>query len=200
MQHVEVAMFDKMYSSAISAATTTFSVVNALHFGVLKKMGFLKEGATSFTEIHGSEETFNFRIDANENVPFHFSMESQAQIDSFLDPTNDELFLKWHFTDGSYVSLPGIAENAEITNGRVAVKQFDTLEYSFEFTGNDGTEYIYLGKKKFSIFNPIKSWSNMKGSVYEKETGKQILDSITFFGNDSISSSLMPFISSIRFG
>ena len=193
-------MFDKMLNSALNAATMTFSVVNALHFDVLKKMGFLKEYTVSFNETQGSEESFNLRPDTDKMVPFLFSMTSRAHIDGFFDPTNEDHFLKWHFTDGSYVTLPGIAENAEITNGRVAIRQFDTLEYSFEFTGKDGVEYIYLGKKKFSIFYPIKSWSNMKGSVYEKETGKQILDSITFFGNDSISSSLIPYLSSIRLG
>ncbi len=191
-------MLDKFLGSTVNVAATTFSVVNALHFGVLKKMGFLKEATTSFTEIQGSDEPYNLRLDNNHNVQFQFHVNSEAYLGEFFDPTSEEHFLKWHFVEGSYVTLPGIAENAEISNGRLALKTLDTLEYSFEFLGKDGEEYVYKGKKKFSFLNPVKSWSSLKGSVYDKETGEVILESITFFGNGDIASSLLPFISSIK--
>ena len=179
-------------------SANTFSVVNAMHFGVLRKMGLIKEAKTTFTEIIGSDESFNLRLDNKKPVHFQFFLNSQIHLDGFLDPKNEENFFKWHFVKGSYVTLPGVAENAEIYNGRLTLKSIDTIEYSFEFIGKDEIEYVYRGKKKFSIFDPVKSWQSIKGSVFDKETGEPVLDSITFNGNGNIASSILPFISSIK--
>jgi len=191
-------MFEKFIDSATNMAVDTFSAINALHFGVLRKMGVLDEATTTFTEIIGSDEPYNLRLDNQQPVQFQFSLNSQIHLDGFFDPKDDENFMKWHFVEGSYVSLPGIAENSEIFNGKLILKGIDEVEYSFEFVGKNGEEYIYRGTQKFSIFNPIQSWKNIKGKVVDKETGEVVLDSISFIGNGAIVSSILPFLSSVK--
>lgn len=191
-------MFEEFFESAVDTVTSTFSAVNALHFGVLKRMGVLSEFSGSFTEIQSSNEEHNLRLDNERNVPFLVNIRARVSLDGFLDPDNRNEFLRWHFVEGSYVTLPGVAENAPMKNGRLTLSSYDTLEYSFEFTGKDGVEYVYRGEKKLSIFNPIRSWSNLKGGVYEKESGLQVLDSITFFGGGDLPASILPFLNSIK--
>ena len=189
-------MFDKFLESAINTAATAVSVVNALHFGVLKRMGLIEEAVTGFTETQLSSRKYNMRLDTGKKVNVVLHLETQADLTRFFDPTDDDQFLRWEFVDGSYISVPGLVDSAEVRNGQVRVRPFDSLEYSFEFFGDDGTEYVYHGEKKISFFNPINSWTSLKGRVYEKETGKEIVDSITFFGGGKLGASLLPFLKS----
>ena len=191
-------MFEKFLEATLTMASTTVHAVNAVHFGVMKKIGLIDQFTTSYCEDQESDESHNLRLDTNRRGPFFFHLETQAYLDGFFDPKNEDEFLRWHFIEGSYVTLPGIAENAVIHNGRQAFVAFDTLEYSFEFSGKDGQEYVYKGHKKISIFNPIRSWSNLEGGVYEKESGRQILDSITFFGGGDFSETILPFLHSVK--
>lgn len=191
-------MFDKFLKSALYSAAGTVSVVNALHLSVLKKMGVLEEMTYDFTEIQGSDESSNLRLDTHKGVQFQFSLNVRADLNGFFDPNDPERFFRWEFVDGSYVTLPGIAENAEVRNGRIKLASYDHLEYAFEFTGKNGQDYIYRGTKKLSIFNPVQSCTSLVGGVFDKESGDQILESITYFGGDNLAAALIPFLKSMR--
>lgn len=166
---------------------------------LLKRLGILQAGVYSFCEDMESSEEYNVKFDKSgqKNVPFKFHVETKADLVKFLNPVS-EGFLTWEFSEGSYVDLLGVAEHQPIEKGYIKLVPYKSLIYEFYFTGNDGKRYRYYGSKNLRQLNQLKAWTHLKGEVTEVESGKKVLDSLTFFGKDSFISALIPFLLSMR--
>lgn len=166
---------------------------------LLKRIGVLKEGVYSFREDMESDEKHNVKFDESgqKNVPFKFHVETRADLAKFLNPAS-EGFLTWYFAEGSYVDLPGIADHQQIERGYIKLVPYKSLIYEFYFVGKDGKRYKYYGSKNLRQLNQLKAWTHLKGEVIEVDSGKKVLDSLTFFGRGSLISALIPFLLSMR--
>ncbi len=174
------------------AASTYVSVVNAVNFGLLKKLGILKEGTFRFVETLSSPEEYNRRIDTDKPASFGFHAEAVANLAGFLDPTNEDDFLTWSMGENSYVTLPGIAESAPIVRGTIRLHQLQDVEYFFTFLGNDEKNYYFRGIKNLRDLHQVRAWTTLAGSVYKRETGEKILETTVFTGGMSSFDSLLP--------
>jgi len=191
-------MLEVAFSPVLKVASAYASVANALNVGTLKKLGLIKEGTFQFQETLGSAEKFNRRLDAGTNVPFLFHVFASANLTGFLDPTNEEYFLSWKIDKGSYVTLPGLAENEPITRGTIKLTPLKYVEYFFEFIAHDGKKYYYRGIKNLRSVHAVKAWATLTGSLHNHETEVKILESQVFSNQDPSISGLIPFLRSLR--
>jgi len=166
---------------------------------LLKRLGVIKLGTHGFCENMESTEEYNIWLggDGQKKVSFRFHIEAQADLTKFLDPSSDG-FLRWDFMDGSYVDLPKVADNLKIERGYIKLVLYRALIYEFYFAGKDRKRYRYYGAKNLWQLNQLKAWTELKGEVKEVESGKKVLDSMTFFGKVSFIQTLIPFLLSMR--
>lgn len=185
-------MVSRVYRPISKLATTYASVLNAVNFGLLKKLGILKEGNFVFVESLSSDESFNHLTESGQGIYFGFHVEAVANLIGFLDPTNEDYFLTWEMGENSYVTLPGLAENAPIARGTIKLRPMQSVEYHFTFLGNDEKNYFYRGIKNVLDLHQVRAWTTLNGSVHKRETGEKLLESTIFTNGEPALESLFP--------
>jgi hypothetical protein len=192
-------MLDKLFQMLPELSDSNLTPVSGLYFDVLVKTGQVTQIPDELTESGPVQSFTGPRIETRRPVPF--LVESGPPIDRMFQPTPmPMMFSSPGFLAGSMITLPGIAEQAEVKNGEIVLLPFGAVEYSFEFTGANGVEYFCHGQRDISIFHPVTGWSNLAVSVYEKETGAEVYDSISIFGGSELADSVLPFLRTLRAG
>ncbi len=164
--------------SAAAGRVLTRSVL-----GASKTLGFPENPGLALKETMASRFR-NLRMDQNPPIPVSVSLSvrGMAPLSRFTNPEDKQGFLAWFFQEGSHVTIPGLADRAPVRNGYLQILWYRNLVYYYEFTGSDGTQYIYRGSKNLRDINQFRAWTTLYGGVYEAETGKKIIDSTTVFG------------------
>lgn len=191
-------MYWKFLDAAVLFEAQNFTAINALHFGVLKKMGMLKEDSSNYAQIMESGDQFTLNLDVGNTYETSYHVDTDIDVGGFMEAVDPDTRLRWRQLEGSFFKLPGVANSTEIFNARLEFKSLDAVELSFEFVGDDGNEYVYRGERKISIFDPVRSWESVEGAVYEKESGERIMDSIKFMGSDHLMASLLPYLKQVN--
>ena len=187
-----------------SIIISTFGAISRAFSGtlvfLLKKIRLIKNGDFLIVETMESDAPYNYRLDCSPKQPICVSLfvKGAVPLKRFLDPSDKKAFLAWFFEEGTHVTIPGIATQTPCRNGSLQVKLYKSLPYYYEFTGDDGKEYFYKGAKNLRDLNQFRAWSTLYGGVFDKETGKQVLESTTFFGQTQYIRKFVKFVFSLK--
>lgn len=80
-----------------------------------------------------------------------------------------------------HVEAEGLAENTPI-EGFMIVKPVLSrfIRYEFDFTGDDGARYHYVGQKDIRHRDPLRTWTTLPGGIFD-DSGNKIADSVLRF-------------------
>lgn len=66
------------------------------------------------------------------------------------------------------------------------------IHYEFEFRGDDGAAYRYVGRKTIRHLSPLRTWTTLPGSIVDA-AGREIAHSVTRFDTRELGAFLRSF-------
>jgi hypothetical protein len=156
----------------------------------LKEIGFsmheVMEGTYSFVSGAGPAGEFLIRFEIDWGPD---------SIMDFVNPTAGEEVFGVVRCQGEFTAEQ-LVENAPCTGTlELSYISEQKLRYTLDFSGPDGKEYRYIGEKvNLRPWNLHKTHTTCYGTIYEKDTNKEVSTSTTFFKFKTIPS----FIASFR--